>query len=408
MKKLVRILIVISFWSCNTDDNRQSETYTIAVPETLSKTEFRSSVVVENPKPILNVGKIYAYNDYIFINEKFKGVHVVDNSNPLAPHVVSFIKIPGNEDISIKDNFLYADNAIDLVVFDLSNITSIHEVERLEDVFDVYDYRVPNDAVGIDYSNFNAETDVIVGWTLEQREGVYDEIGIFTSNDASALESGSVGVGGSLARFQIVNDYLYTVGVEVMNVFNISNLAQPNLVHTQYAGWNIETMFHADGYLYLGGTNGMFIHSIENPALPQYISNFNHWEGCDPVVVDDDYAYLTLRAGNECGQELSVLEVIDVSDKFNPTLVAEHFLDNPYGLGFKNDRLFVCDGAAGLKIYDKTNPLDLQLLSTFSNVNATDVIPLEDRLLMISANALYQYEYTSENSIELISTFILN
>lgn len=408
MKKLVLILIVISFWSCNTDDNRQSETYTIAVPETLSKTEFRSSVVVENPKPILNVGKIYAYNDYIFINEKFKGVHVVDNSNPLAPHVVSFIKIPGNEDISIKDNFLYADNAIDLVVFDLSNITSIHEVERLEDVFDVYDYRVPNDAVGIDYSNFNAETDVIVGWTLEQREGVYDEIGIFTSNDASALESGSVGVGGSLARFQIVNDYLYTVGVEVMNVFNISNLAQPNLVHTQYAGWNIETMFHADGYLYLGGTNGMFIHSIENPALPQYISNFNHWEGCDPVVVDGDYAYLTLRGGNECGQELSVLEVIDVSDKFNPTLVAEHFLDNPYGLGFKNDRLFVCDGAAGLKIYDKTNSLDLQLLSTFSNVNATDVIPLEDKLLMISANVLYQYEYTSENSIELISTFILN
>ena len=408
MKKLSLILMVLVFWTCNNDDS-QTETYTIAIPETISKLELRSSVVVEAPKPILNVGKIYAYENYIFINEKLKGIHVIDNSNPQSPQVISFISIIGNEDISIKDNFLYADNTVDLVVFDISSITTITEVERLEDVFNVYNYDIPLNAIGADFNNFNSETDIIIGWTLEEREGAIDEIGTFTSiSGAESFDGSAVGVGGSLARFQIVSDYLYTVGEFELNVFDISNLDQPNLVHSDYAGWNIETLFYADGYLYLGGTNGMFIHSIENPALPQYISEFDHWEGCDPVVVDGDYAYLTLRSGNECGQELSVLEVIDVSDKSNPTLVAQHILDNPYGLGFKDNFLFVCDGTSGLKVFDKTNPLDLQLLNTFNDVDATDVIPLENSLLMISPNALYQYTYGNENTIVLLSTFILN
>ncbi|MDG5492758.1 LVIVD repeat-containing protein [Psychroserpens sp. SPM9] len=404
MKKLTLLLIVICFWSCNNDDNK-TETVTVAVPQTMSKVEFRTSVVIEAPKPIFNVGKIYAYQNYIFINEKFKGVHVIDNSNPSAPQTIAFISVPGNEDISIKDDHLYADSAVDLVVFDISEITNIQEVERMQDVFSVYDYQIPNEAEYSDFSNMNFNTDIIVGWDLVQMER---EIMLTTDNSTVETFFGGTGTGGSLARFQIVEDYLYTVGINEMTVFDITNLSQPNLVHTDYAGWNIETMFHADGYLYLGGTNGMFIHSIENPATPEYISQFSHWEGCDPVVVDGDYAYLTLRGGNECGQELSVLEVIDVSDKLYPTLVAQHVLDNPYGLGFKANNLFVCDGSSGLKIFDKTNPLELQILDTFTEVQATDIIPLNDRLLVISENALYQYEYDTENTITLVSTFILN
>lgn len=404
MKKLILLLVIICCWSCDNDDT-QYETVTVAIPETISKIQFRSSVVIEAPKPILNVGKIYAYENYIFINEKYKGVHIIDNTNPSAPQTVAFINIPGNEDISIKNDVLYADSAVDLVVFDISDVNTINEIERMEDVFNVYDYQIPNEAQDVDFSNFNSETDVIVGWTLQQEQREIRNDDTLETFDGA---SNGTGVGGSLARFQIVDDYLYTVGEFEMNVFSIVNLSQPTLIYTDYAGWNIETMFYADGYLYLGGTNGMFIHSLDNPASPQYISEFTHWEGCDPVVVDGDYAYLTLRGGNDCGQENSVLEVIDVSDKTQPTLVAQHILDNPFGLGFKADHLFVCDGTSGLKVFDKTNPLDLQLIDTFTNVQATDVIPLEDRLLMISDSALYQYEYDTDNSIVLVSTFILN
>jgi hypothetical protein len=192
-----------------------------------------------------------------------------------------------------------------------------------------------------------------------------------------------------------------------MSVFNIENLAQPNLVTTQYSGWNIETMFHADDYLYLGGSNGMYIYSLENAANPSYVSEFIHWEGCDPVVVDGDYAYLTLRGGNECGQQESVLEVIDISDKTYPTLVATYFLDNPYGLGFKGNSLYVCDGTSGLKVYDKTDPIQLQLSQTFIELQAKDVVPMEDVLIMIGDNIVYQYEY-DEGTLQQISALDLN
>ncbi|MBR9844915.1 MAG: hypothetical protein GYB35_01820 [Algicola sp.] len=408
MKRIAFILVALCLWSCNTNDDNQFETVTVAVPVTMSKAEFRSSVVIQSPKPILNVGKIYAYQNYIFINEKFKGVHIIDNSDPLQPYKTAFVSIPGNEDISVKNDFLFADSAVDLVVFDISDFNAISEVNRLEEVFSTYDYQIPDEATEADFSTMNFNTDIIVGWTLVEQQREVHQSGDEVNFDSGSISTGDVGVGGSLARFQIVEDYLYTVGVNEMTVFDISNLSQPALVHTNYAGWNIETMFHADGYLYLGGSNGMFIHSIENPAFPQYVSEFTHWEGCDPVVVDGNYAYLTLRGGNDCGQEFSVLEVIDISNKFSPTLVDQHVLDNPYGLGFKGNSLFVCDGTSGVKVFDKTNPLNMQIVAAFPNVQAKDVIPLSDKLLMISDNALHQYEYDAENSIVLISTLILN
>lgn len=408
--KHILILFAFTFlWSCQDDDSNY-ELVTVAIPEMMSKAEFRNSVEIQSAKPMVETGKIYAYANYIFISDKDRGIHIIDNSNPKAPQAISYLQIPGNEDISIKNNYLYADSATDLLIFDVSNMSSIHLVERLEDVFSVYDYRIPNEAQYADFSNHDFANTIIVGWKIvtERREIVQDNI--FVTNDAAfsmSSESSGVGVGGSLARFQIKDDYLYTVGSNEMAIFNISNLANPMLENRQYSGWNIETLFYADNYLYLGASNGMFIYSLENPALPTYVSEFTHWEGCDPVVVDGNYAYLTLRGGNACGQLESVLEVIDVSDKTNPTLVARHTLDNPYGLGFNNDNLFVCDGSSGLRVYDKSNPLSLQQTQLFTDVNARDVIPLKNSLLMIAERALHQYQYNG-TALELLSTYQLN
>jgi len=259
----------------------------------------------------------------------------------------------------------------------------------------------------VDYNAVDLEEDIIVGWTLttERRKIVDDEDDLVVFAD-TAFESRTTGQGGSLARFQIVDNYLYTVGSYEMAIFNIQNLSEPVLAGTQYAGWNIETMFHADDYLYLGSTNGMYIYDVSKPISPQYVSEFTHWEGCDPVVVDKDYAYLTLRGGNDCGQLESVLEVIDISDKTSPTLAARHTLENPYGLGVKDKTLFVCDGTAGLKLFNKKDPLNLVLTKEFKDIQSRDVIPLENILLMIGDNTLYQYNYI-EDGVELISEYTL-
>ncbi|WP_053970260.1 LVIVD repeat-containing protein [Mangrovimonas sp. ST2L15] len=409
MKKVVSFLsIFVLLVNCaNKDDSAQYEYVNVAHPILMSKIELRTSVEVMGPQAIVESGKIYYYNGYIFINEDNAGVHVIDNTNPSDPNLIAFIKIPGNKDVSIKDGFLFADSLIDLVVFDISDMNNIEEVNRLEDVFNVYNYDIPEGAYMVDFDSYDYTENVIVGWYLEEERIELNSDTDFGVNGpfiGAAESSSEVGVGGSLARFQIVDDFLYTVGEYELSIFNISSLSSPVLDGSFYAGWNIETLFYYEDYLYMGGSNGMFIYDIHDRTNPIFMSEFLHWEGCDPVVVDGNYAYLTLRGGNPCGQMESVLEVIDISNKQNPTLVGQYSLENPYGLGYQGNSLFVCDGTAGLKIFNKANPLELQQLQNFEDVDGRDVIPLETTLLLVGDGFLNQYEY-SENSINLLSTF---
>ena len=107
------------------DDGKYAE-YLVAKTVHDAKSEFRNSVDVVAPMPVEESGKIYAYKDYIFINDKNTGVHVVDNSNPALHHErLPLSKFRANVDISVKDDFLFADSLRDLVVIDISDINNI-------------------------------------------------------------------------------------------------------------------------------------------------------------------------------------------------------------------------------------------------------------------------------------------
>lgn len=383
------------------------DTIQVAIPLTMTIADFRASVEITEPGEIEQSGKIYTYMHYIFINDLLEGVLVVDNSN-YNPVKKKFLKIPGNTDIAIKDEILYANSGRDLVTFDISDINNIKLLERLEDVFEDYHPQLPVDAVYADYTGVSFEEQIIVGYTLETRpkpdhSTIGWNRGIWFN---SPTEASNTGTGGSMARFNISGDHLYTVGPSLLNVFDIKKNSDPLKIKTEYVGWQIETIFNKEGYLYLGSSVGMYIYSIEDPSSPVFMSRIQHVMGCDPVVVENNTAYVTIRGGNECGQNENQLEIIDVSDKANPQLLKIYEMDGPYGLGIKRDKLFVCDGTSGLKIYDSSNSPELVLTDHFRDVNAYDVIPGESVLIMIGENKLRQYSYKN-NEITLISSFEL-
>jgi len=409
MKKcIITLLIVLVLVSCSEKEEGDYADYLVATPITMSLADFKNSVDVVAPRPINESGKIYAYENYIFVNDKYKGVHVIDNSDTSSPQKISFIKIAGNVDISIKGNFLYADSLTDLMVLDISEINAIRIVNRLEDVLrdnivwpiaDIYEYD------GIDYEN-----EILVGWDVKIESRLISDVNnrfddqIFlaeTANDAQ------VGQGGSLARFKIVNDYLYAVDSHTINVFEISDLENPRDLEDVYAGFDIETIFNRGDNLFLGSMRGMYIYDISSPATPTFISEFQHGTACDPVVVDGDYAYVTLRGGNNCGATESGLFIVDISDLTTPVLATSYTMDEPYGLGIKDNKLFICDGKSGLKVYDKTDIENLVSLNHYENIITFDVIPMNESLIMIGDEILYQYRYL-DNDIELISSMNLN
>jgi hypothetical protein len=399
--------LVFGFLSCSKDEPGKYADYLVARPLTISIQEFKNGVDIVSPQPIAESGKIYAYQDYIFINDKFRGVHVIDNSNPASPRKVSFIKIAGNVDISIKDNFLYADSLTDLIVLDITDINNIQIVNRLNNV--LRDNVVwPLEADIFEYGDWNNENNVLIGWEVTTERRLVEEVqqrfeDILMANTAE----NSVGQGGSLARFKIVANYLYAVDNHSINIFEISDLANPQDMEDVYAGFDIETIFNRGNQLFLGSRSGMYIYDITEPSSPSFISEFQHGTACDPVVVDGDFAYITLRGGNSCGATESGLFLVDISDISNPSLTATYPMEEPYGLGIMDNKLFVCDGSYGLKVYDTTNVPELLALQQFEDITTFDVIPLQDHLLMVGEGTLYQYRY-SNMGLELISSMSLH
>ncbi len=413
MKKKILFLLSLTtlfFISCDNNDEPDGEyaDYLVARPLVIEKAEFATSVDIIAPRPIHESGKVYTYQDYIFINDKYQGIHVIDNSNPEQPVKIAFITIPGNVDISVKDDYLYADSLTDLVVIDISDINNISLVNRLENVL-YGNIFFPFEADLVENGDVNYDTEIIIGWETATERRLISEVEqrnggvVFMEDFALANDtSGGTGQGGSLARFKIVEDYLYAVDSHNINVFNISDLENPQNLDDVYAGFDIETIFYNGTYLFLGSMRGMYIYDITDPAVPSLISEFEHGTACDPVVVDGDYAYVTLRGGNWCGATESGLFIVDISDIQNPELAVQYPMDGPYGLGVKDEKLFVCDGDSGLKVYDKTDVNDLVELNHFENIVTFDVIPLENHLIMVGDGVLYQYEYL-DNDIKLIS-----
>lgn len=413
---LKRIIILTGFCammqSCLLDSESQYQDYLVARPLTISKEDFRSEPQIIAPQPIEKSGKLYAYGNYIFVNEPYKGIHIIDNSNPKVPLKTGFIKIPGNMDVSIKGNYLYADSLQDLIVMDISNLTDIKQVSRLENVLQD-NIAWPFEAEIVDTSEWNSESEILIGWevVLERRLVAQTEIdlwrgGIFMAEAAMNATDGGTGQGGSMARFKIVDEFLYAVDSHNINIFNISDLANPRVLNDVFAGFDIETIFNQGDRLFLGSMSGMYIYDITTPESPEFVSEFQHGTACDPVVVDENYAYVTLRGGNGCGATESGLYIIDIQNIETPKLVKSYPLDEPYGLGVKDFQLFICDGNSGLKIYDKTDVMELKELSHFEDIITYDVIPLESHLLMVGDGILYQYNY-HEDDLELISTLAL-
>lgn len=380
----------------------------------MSFSEFRTSFKKSDAEDIKQPGKIYFKDNFLFVNEQGKGIHVIDNSNPAEPQIIAFYEIVGNVDMAIRGNILFADSYIDLVAIDISDVNNPIEVSRIENVFPEI---APEGNIWFPYAMVDRTKGVIVGWEVktitEDRNASGYGSWLFRGNlDLIAISDGSgkwnsgAGVGGSMARFMLNEEYLYVVSLPYrLKTLNIESATQMVVVDSIDVPRNMETLFRLEDKLFIGTTTGLLIFNLENPNKPRQISSYDHITACDPVVVDGQYAYVTLRTGTMCTNGQNLLEVIDISSIENPFLVKSYPMFNPHGLGVDGDLLFICDGAAGLKVYNKTDPMAIitNQLAHYPNINTFDVIPLNGILMLISSEGIYQYNYTNPSTINLIS-----
>lgn len=412
--------ITFTLSSCIKDQCDRMVTYVQLTPIYLTKDEIRAgSLTNEAPRELCNPGQIYYYNQHIFINERGEGVHVINNQDPENPTNIAFLNIPGNDDIAIKNGILYANNYIDLLSIDIRNFNNATLISRTPDVFEPQWEDVSTGEVLVEWE----QQEVTETMNCDTYYGLYSRSGSFfsfanSSADLSgvSIESavdqsqavGGVGTGGSMARFTIVGDYLYALEDWEMDVISLVDPKQPSYLSSVQMGWGIETIFPHKDKLFIGSMTGMFIYDNSDPANPTFLSGFEHARACDPVYVKDDIAYVTLRDGTACTGTSNQMDLVDISDIENPSLLETFQMDHPHGLSIRGNDLYLCEGVNGLKVFDITDPMELDknLRARDDDFEAIDVISLPNSrqtAIVIGRDGFYQFEYDESKGLTLLS-----
>ncbi|MBH2003747.1 MAG: hypothetical protein I8H66_03580 [Sphingobacteriia bacterium] len=409
-KSILVMLVVVLFAAAGCTKDTVTESYTFYRPVYQTKAEVRTHIMADLPAPVALPGKIVRKDQYIYLNELNKGVHIIDVSNPANPVNRYFIAIPGCVDIAVNGNYLYADCYTDLVTIDISNPATA-QLKKVNEA--VFPHRY--------YEGFVADTSsVIVKWVrvdtvvkynlkenlthqLTMKDVWWASPPMFWSAAYSSGAGGSYGTAGSMARFALQNNRLYTVSLSDLKVFNIQQASSPDFVTAQSLSLgDIETIFPYRQQLFIGSRSGMTIYNTANPDQPSKQGQFLHSRSCDPVIADEDYAYVTLWGGSICGGFSNQLDVINIADLSAPTLVKSYPLTSPKGLSKDGNLLFVCDGAEGLKIMDVTSPGAVSLIKTINGFEGKDVIAQNGLAIVTAKDGLYCIDYTNLQNARLV------
>ena len=416
---ILPVLLFSLFWGCDKIDSEG--TYIAKIPIYKTLREIRASnISIAQPQPMTSTGKIYLYKDYLLVNEPNKGIHIYDNSNPATPKPLGFLPILGNFDLGVQNNLLYVDNIVDLLTFDISDISKPVLVNRQKDVFAVK-YIVDNKPVNVlrdDDPVPVAYRDSLVSFADHreykpdgQRYLDYESIGNnYSGSNGSGTSGNTVGQAGSLARFAIAENFLFAIFQDKVKNFDLQNARAPKLINEVSLGFGIETLFPYKKSLFVGANNGMHILDITNPTSPKELANYSHAFACDPVVVNDDFAFVTLRTGTICNGNVNALQVVNIRDLSAPQLVKSYNLKSPHGLALTGEHLYVCEGESGLKSFKVTDvtAIDKNIMQNLENLKSFDVIAGPKSLIVLGPEGICQYDYTNKANLKQLSCISIN
>ncbi len=383
--------------------------YKIATPVYALKSTVLANINADPTTPVSQAGQIYVKGSYIYLNDVNKGIHVIDNTDPAHPKAIAFLNIPGNLNIAIRNNVLYADMYADVLALDISNFGHVRLLGSVRAFFTNRTYGADSNYV---IASWNVKDTVITDMPAGYLRAIpftnyytYMYAGAptdFTTLNAASSQSGT-GTGGSTAVMTLVGDYLYAIPEQhSLGVIHVADSTNPTPSTVFMAGYDLETVFPIRDKLLLGSKEGVYVYSLSEPGQPSKVGEFTHGTACDPVIANSSYAYVTLHSGTYCGGASNELDILDATDISNATEIKSYPMTSPTGLCLDGTLLFVCD-ANVVKVFDAGNPDNLKLLSSPAVSQPGDVLAFNHVLLVVGKDGLYEFDYSDPNNVTLLS-----
>jgi hypothetical protein len=390
------LLVTLAFSACLKNEIKQKITMAIPVFET--KSDYYAKLKLQQPQEIENPSKFILYKNYVLLQDLLRGIHIINISNISNPVKIGFIPAGNAQDMAIKDDMLYLDCQRDLVTLNITDINSITLSHIIENAFNEFSGPISSNASTVFAGYKFVDTTIKENYVLYSKNYYGTQSGTTTLNTFSPANlgggsNGGTSTGGSMARFCVINNFLYTVDNSSVFVFGITNPAIPVKGNNLQLNASLETIYPMSDKLFLGSTTGMFILSISNPELPVMLGTFSHARVCDPVIADGNIAYVTLRSGTQCLGFTNQLDVVDIANVSNPKLIKSYAMSNPHGLSKKGNTLYICDDDK-LKVLDVENTNDVKEIKSITMAKTFDVIVAGNTAFVSAADGLHLFDIT--------------
>ncbi len=299
-------------------------------------------------KILSEVSSITASGNHAYvINNNYDDFQVVDISNPAAPAVVGACQPSSyNLDLVAKGNYVYILNgAVNsyIQVVDVSGPTAPrpgasmvfgNNCTRLslsgDRIYaysenDTYIYTIDiSDPSSPRHAGTYGGNDATFEGLTQSGGYVYGACGDYGlrvlefSNPDAVTETGRLDIGGNCSDVAVAGNQIYLAknerGVQVLDVSTPSNPTRTGAAFTAPAN-RVEV---SGQYAYTAAYGGMYIVDISSPATPTLTAYFETYGRVKDIAVSGSYVYLSR---DDFGTNDARLEVIDVSDPGNPSLV---------------------------------------------------------------------------------------
>ncbi len=246
--------------------------------------------------------------------------------------------------------------------------------------------------------------------------GCGEGFGTASSNSGSKTDPTTV-LQSSYATLLTVGDFLYAINNSELTTFSLRDPKNPEEINRQDVGFDIENIFHQAGVLFIGSQQAISIFLIGPDGIPRRQSSTDYFSSkdikpCDPVIVDGEFAYVTLSTTAQQGPcrrtiQINELRVYNVRDLSHPKLVSTLEIDKPKGLGIDGNYLFVCMATKGVAVLDKSNPQELKQIGNLESFESYDLIAHEGLLMVVCPKEIRQYDYTDIHNILYLSSIEL-
>jgi hypothetical protein len=195
---------------------------------------------------------------------------------------------------------------------------------------------------------------------------------------------------GNVFDVKIVDNKAYlaagTSGLVILDISDPTAPTQVGSADTPGEAWDIVV---SDNYAYIADKEGgLQIIDVTDPKNPAITGNFPTDNWANDVFVSGNYAYMT---------DYGTMQIIDVSNKFNPKLVYVFAPDGEYiklsGVCVSGNYAYVAVGinwgsTNNISILNVTDPPNATVAATISKNNETNKIYISNNYLYLANNSM--------------------